>query len=110
MNVNLCDPRGPPLSQEAARKIPRFQRAMRTTFGALIFALFAFGIPLLPLVYVGGAIPILLWCGLVNPLPVRLFMDYCSSRFFYFLVNICLVSRLGPLGTMGSSRGAVCLS
>ena len=86
MNVNLCDPRGPPLSEEAARKIPRFQRALRTTFGALTFALFAFGIPLLPLVYVGGAIPILLWCGLVKPLPVRLFMDYCSSRFLYFLV------------------------
>ena len=86
MSVDLCDLRRPPLSEEVARKIPRFQRAMRTTFGALIFVLIAFVIAPLPLVYVGGAIPILLWCGLVKPLSVRLFVDYCSSRFFYVLV------------------------
>ena len=86
MSVDLCDLRGSPLREEVAEKIPLFQRAMRTTFGALIFALFAFAVPCLPLVYVGGAMPILLTCGLVKPLSVRLFVDYCSSRFLYFLV------------------------
>lgn len=86
MSVDLCDPRSSLLSERETRKIPRFQRAMRSTFGALVFGLFAFAVGPLILVYVGGAMPVLLWCGLVKPLLVRLFVDYCFSRFYYLLV------------------------
>lgn len=59
---------------------------MRSTFGAFVFGLFAFAVGPLILVYVGGAMSVLLWCGLVQPLSVRLFVDYCFSRFYYLLV------------------------
>ena len=86
MSVDLCDPRSSPLSEREVKKIPCFQRAMRSTFGAFVFGLFAFAVGPLILVYVGGAMSVLLWCGLVQPLSVRLFVDYCFSRFYYLLV------------------------
>ena len=86
MTVDLCDTEGLPLSEEEQRRIPRFQRAMRSTVGAVLFALVAFTVAPIPLVYIGGSLPILLWARVIKPRSARLFIDYCCSRWIYLMV------------------------
>lgn len=91
MTVDLCDTKGLPLSEEEQSRIPRFQRAMRSTVGAILFALVAFMVAPIPLVYIGCSLPILLWARVINPRSARLVIDYCCSRWIYVMVVSVLV-------------------
>ena len=86
MTVDLCDTNGLPLSEEEQGRIPRFQRAMRSTVGAILFALVAFTLAPTPLVYIGGSLPILLWAGAIKPRSARLIIDYCCNCWIYLMV------------------------
>ena len=86
MSIDLCDTKGFPLSEEQVRKIPRFQRAMRSTVGVVLFVFVVVAITPLSLIYVAGLLPLLLHLRLVKPLPVKLFVDYCCSRWNYTVV------------------------
>jgi len=86
MSIDLCSTKGFRLSDEEVRKIPRFQRAMRSTFGVILVVFAALAITPLSLIYIAGLLPLLLQLRLVKPLPVKLFIDYCCSRWNYTVV------------------------
>lgn len=86
MTVDLCDTKGLPLTEEEQGRIPRFQRAMRSTVGAILFGLVAFTLAPIPLVYIGGSLPILLWAGAIKPRSARLIIDYCCNCWIYLMV------------------------
>lgn len=82
----LRDYEGRPLSAEELRRIPLFQRLMRSRFGAILFGLIMFLSTFPALVLIGPPFLVLLGTGLASPKSFQKAADFICGRWFFVMI------------------------
>lgn len=94
MSVNFAEYEGIPLDEAETRKIPLFQRKMRSRLGCVLCLLTLCTCILAETMFIVPPILLLVWLGVLGVKPVQLFFDWYSG-FFYNVAIILFESLLG---------------